>query len=100
MARSYDDDDRVVIERRSGSTLLALLAGMAIGAGMALLFAPQSGDEARQILRRKARRVRRVASEYANDLRDRTTDLRDRASHLVDEATARGRELVDDVRDS
>lgn len=100
MARSDYEDDRVIIERRSGSTMGALLAGMAIGAGLALILAPQSGDETRQILRRKARRVRRVAGDYAEDFRERATEIRDRASQLVDKTKSRSREMVDDTREA
>lgn len=100
MARTEMDDDRVIIERRSGgSTMTALLAGMAIGAGLALLFAPASGEETRQLIRRKARRARRLAGDYGRDLRDRAEDLRDRASVLVDDTRARGRDLVDGARE-
>ncbi len=92
MARTDTDDDRVIIERHSGSTVGALLAGMAIGAGLALLFAPQSGTETRQLIRRRAKRARRVAADYA-------TDLRDRASDMVAETRERGRDLVDGARE-
>ncbi len=99
MARNSYDDDRVIIERRSGSTLGPLLAGIAIGAGLAILFAPQSGEETRQAIRRKARRARKVAGGYAEDLRDRASGMRDRASDLIDETRVRGREMVDGARD-
>lgn len=100
MARNTTDDDRVIIERHSGSSMGALLAGIAIGAGLAILFAPQSGLETRQALRRKARRARRIAGDYAGDLRERASGLRDRAEELADETMARGRELVDGARET
>ncbi|MDI6784327.1 MAG: YtxH domain-containing protein, partial [bacterium] len=37
-----------------GSILLAFAAGAVIGAGIALLYAPQSGKETRELLARKA----------------------------------------------
>ena len=41
---------------RSGFTLLAV--GAAIGAGLALLYAPQSGKETRKLMAKKARLLR------------------------------------------
>lgn len=99
MSRKEFEDDRVIIERHSGSSMSALLAGMAIGAGLALLFAPQSGEETRQVLRRKARRARRLASNYSEDFKDRALDIRDTAGKLVGRTRERGRELVDDVKE-
>lgn len=99
MARAEMDDDRVIIERRSDSTMGALLAGIAIGAGLALLFAPASGEETRQAIRRRAKRARRLAAGYATDLRDRAGDLKARASDVVADAKDRGRELVEDARE-
>lgn len=99
MSRKEYEDDRVIIERRSGSSVSALLAGIAIGAGLALLFAPQSGEETRQVLRRKARRARRLASHYTEDMKERAYDIRDTAGKLVGRTRERGRELVEDVRE-
>jgi len=100
MARNTLDDDRVIIERHNGgSSMSALLAGIAIGAGLALLFAPHSGEETRQLIRRKARRARRLAGDYAGDVRERAYVIRDRASDLVSETRERGREMIDDARE-
>ena len=60
MSRDYefdDDEPFVVIEKQSG-TLSSFLVGIAIGAGLALLFAPQSGVQTRRGLQRRARRAR------------------------------------------
>jgi gas vesicle protein len=102
MARTHLDDDRVIIERHSGSTMGALLAGIAIGAGIALLFAPQSGADTRQLVRRRAKRARRLAADYATDMRDRASDLvadtRERGRDLVDGARERIEDTIDDTR--
>jgi gas vesicle protein len=67
------DDEIVVVERRSAS-LAPFLAGLAVGAGLALLFAPQSGAETRAQLARGARKVRRAAGNAAEDLMDSAED--------------------------
>jgi gas vesicle protein len=48
-----------------------LLIGALVGAGVALLFAPQSGEETRRLIRRKAKHL-------ADDARDRYDDVRHR----------------------
>jgi len=46
------------------------LLGIAVGVGAALLFAPQSGEEARRDLARGARRLRARTADAWDDLRD------------------------------
>jgi YtxH-like protein len=68
-----DDDDRrvVYVEREGGSTVKALLLGALIGAGLALLYAPQSGEETRRGLKRRLRKVRALAEEKVDELGER-----------------------------
>ncbi|HTO72461.1 MAG TPA: YtxH domain-containing protein [Gemmatimonadales bacterium] len=68
----YSDDDREIIylEREPSSIVGPLLAGLALGLGVGLLFAPQSGAETRRTLRRKIRRLR----AYAGDQVDRISE--------------------------
>jgi gas vesicle protein len=65
----------VVIERRSGGGVGAFLLGAAVGAGLALLFAPQSGEETRATMRRTGRRMRRQARELADTGRDAVEEV-------------------------
>lgn len=52
------------MERSFGSVFLAgLLMGTAVGAGLALLFAPKSGRELRQQLAESARRAREAYAQ-------------------------------------
>lgn len=55
-------------------TLIALLAGAALGAVAGVLLAPASGEETRHKLNRKA-----------GDLRDQMTDLIDKGNSLVND---------------
>jgi gas vesicle protein len=52
-----------------GSFLAGLGIGIAVGAAVALLLAPQSGADTRRALRRRGRRVRGTASDAWEDLR-------------------------------
>ncbi|HEY6218969.1 MAG TPA: YtxH domain-containing protein [Gemmatimonadaceae bacterium] len=55
--------------RRAGTFLTGLGIGLAVGAALALLFAPQSGEETRRSLRRGGRRLRGRAADAWEDLR-------------------------------
>ena len=66
-----DDDRRVVYVERGSSAVKALLLGALIGAGIALLYAPQSGEETRRGLKRRLRKVRALAEEKVDELGQR-----------------------------
>jgi gas vesicle protein len=79
----------VVIERRGGGSGIGLfLLGAAVGAGIALLFAPQSGEETRAQLRRGARKIKRRARDLAEDGREAVEDLAQRGKSAAREARA------------
>jgi gas vesicle protein len=68
-----EEDEGLGHEGHGAGTFLAGLAiGALVGAGVALLFAPQSGQETRQRVARRARRLVR-------DARDRYDDVKDKA---------------------
>lgn len=99
------DEPAVVIERRgggAGSGVALFLLGAAVGAGLALLWAPQAGDETRAQLRRSARRAKRRARDLAESGRDLVQDLQRQgksaardAKSAIEERLARHREAVD-----
>lgn len=103
------DEPAVVIERRdggAGSGIALFLLGAAVGAGIALLVAPQSGDEARAELRRGVRRLKRKARDVAEQGREVVDDLQRQgrsavkdARSALEERLARHREAVDDGDD-
>lgn len=62
---------------------VGLVLGALIGAGMALLFAPQSGEDTRRLLRRRAKRLARDAREGYDDLKDKARELRERARDAI-----------------
>lgn len=55
---------------RSGGTLKWLVVGAALGAGLALLFAPQSGKATRRELSRRLKGLKEIADETLEELRD------------------------------
>ncbi len=70
--------------------VLGFTFGLAVGAGAALLLAPQSGRRTRRELRRRAEGWREAAS-------DRMRDLRDEAEEAARRSASRVRERVEDV---
>lgn len=92
MARSDQEERVVYVEReRGGSGLGALLIGVAIGAGAALLLAPMTGEETRARLKREARKATRRAKDLVEDL---TETVAERVEDTIDEA----RRVFDDTR--
>jgi gas vesicle protein len=54
--------------------LSSFLVGVGIGATVALLFAPRSGEETREMISEKAEEGRRYAKARVQDLRDAAGD--------------------------
>lgn len=76
-------------ETTGGSFLLGLLAGVVLGAGVGLLFAPRPGAETRRRVSESATRMKSQANEgYA------------KASERVSGVVERGRDSYDRVRGS
>ena len=74
------------------------VAGAAIGATIALLYAPQSGRETRRIIKKKSREGREVLTETSRDLMDKGRELYEKGLRVADEAAEmieRGRRLVE-----
>jgi gas vesicle protein len=87
-------DDDVVVMERGGNSVAPFLAGLVLGAAVALLLAPESGEETRARLRRTARRAKRIAGDYADDLADRGTELWRDARDAVDARLDAAREAI------
>lgn len=69
----------------SGSVILAFLLGGVIGAGVALLTAPQSGRETREKMRGLADEGRKKASEYADQAKEKLSSAVDSGKHFVED---------------
>ena len=70
----------------SGEKVLWLLAGLGIGAGVALLFAPKSGRETRRYLKHMAEEGRDKVVETGEEIRGKGKEVYERGKAVVDEA--------------
>lgn len=77
---------------------LMLIAGGILGAGAALLFAPQSGKKTRRDVQKYARRMRSEAEEMVEDFSDKVTDVVDNLNDKTQDILARGKEVSQDVK--
>lgn len=92
--RDHDDVPYIVIERdRGGSGVGSFLMGAIVGAGLALLFAPKTGEETQEELKVQARKLREVAEER---VREAQRQLEGRLDEARDGVAAR----YDEVRDA
>ena len=84
-------------DNNSGS-LVWFVAGAAIGASIALLYAPQSGRDTRRYLNKKSRQGREILEDTGRDLADKGRDLYKKGRGLADDAAdlfERGRKIVE-----
>jgi len=103
MARDdYEDDGEELSPTRRTAGVGTFLAGLAIGAGLALLIAPQTGVELRRKIRKTARRAQHAAEDFAHDVKNKAQDLAEdvkhRAEDAFDEARHEVETRVDDAR--
>ena len=99
----YDDDEPyarepyVIIERREQS-VGSLLIGIALGAGVALLLAPQSGVETRREIARRARRAQVAAQDLVEDVSGTVADKFQEVRASVEERIEATLDAVDDKK--
>jgi gas vesicle protein len=78
----------------TGTILLAFLGGSLLGAGIALLYAPQSGRRTRQ----KLRDLGEEAGDYASDLMERAEEGVEKARRQGEAWLLKGQELVEEKK--
>lgn len=67
----------------NGSILLSFLLGGLVGAGIALLLAPQSGRETRQKIRDFTDDIREKAVDYAGNIKEKVTSSIDKGKDFI-----------------
>jgi gas vesicle protein len=85
-------------QEENTSRALWFVAGAALGATIALLYAPHSGRETRRRSVRQAEKGRDAIADQGRHLAERGRELYDRGRDLADEAASlieRGKKLVE-----
>ena len=99
----YDDDEPyygepyVIVEKREAG-IGPFLLGLALGAGAALLFAPQTGEETRRGIARRARRAQEAAQDLVEDVSGTVADKFNEVRETVGERIDATLEAVDDKK--
>src|SRR5437870_5267669 len=66
-----------------GTSLLTFLLGVAVGATVAILYAPAAGEDTRRNLAEKAGQIKDKASELKDQVAERAVEWKDRAATMV-----------------
>jgi gas vesicle protein len=77
--------------------LVWFLTGAAVGAAIALLYAPKSGRDTRRYIRKRADQGGEALIEAGKEIRDRGREIYDKGREIAEEAgelLERGRKLV------
>jgi len=89
----WDDDEPYVVIEQKQAGVGSFLLGLAVGAGVALLFAPRTGEETRRDLQRRAREV----GDQAQDL---VSELTESVGSTLSQAKDQVERRIDDARDA
>lgn len=73
---------------------LMLVAGGIIGAGLALLFAPQSGERTRKDIVRYSKKVRRKAEGVVDDFADTVSEMVDTVTEKAEDILDKGKDMA------
>lgn len=98
MPQVRDDKPVIIVERSSGG-LGGFLLGLLVGAGAALLFAPQSGEETRRVIKDRSRQLRDDAQAKAEEWREQVEEGYGRARDRLEEGFDAARRGLRDTRE-
>ncbi|MFL5493340.1 MAG: YtxH domain-containing protein [Gemmatimonadales bacterium] len=85
MARRKDNREVVYLERSGDSSAKWLFWGAVLGAGLALLYAPTSGEETRRHLQRRLWKLRAMTEEKLDELAQQFGSGREALADLDEE---------------
>lgn len=85
MARGKQGREVVYVERGGDASAKWLFWGAVLGAGLALLYAPRTGEETRRVLQRKLWKLRAVTEEKLDELAQQFSSGRDALQDLADD---------------
>ena len=94
--RDWDDDDQIIfVEESDSSGFSAFLLGAAIGAGLALIFAPQTGTETRKSIKRGAEKATEATKRAGVKVGEKVTDALSQAKADLESRINSARSTLD-----
>lgn len=91
----WDDDEAIVVIEKSEAGVGTFLAGLVLGAGIALLFAPRSGEETRRDIEKSARKVGAQAQDFVSGVTESVGQTLQDAKQSVEDRLDSARNSVD-----
>ena len=85
-------------ENKIAAAALFVIAGGVIGAGLALLFAPQSGTRTRKDIVRYSKKARNRADEVVDDLAANVSNLVETIGEKTDDLLEKGKDVAGSAR--
>lgn len=85
-------------DKKVAVAAMLMVAGGIVGAGIALLLAPQSGERTRRDLMRGAKRVKSRAEEAVDDLSVNISDLVETIGDKTDDILDKGKDIAGSAR--
>ena len=85
MARGTKGREVVYVERGGDASAKWLFWGAVLGAGLALLYAPRTGEETRRVLQRKLWKLRAMTEEKLDELAQQFGSGKEALESLTDE---------------
>jgi gas vesicle protein len=89
LTNKWRDEKMESSNRYESGNLSVFIIGALVGAGIALLFAPQSGSQMRGLLR-----------DYASRAKDELDEVADQGAEMLDSTVERGHEFVEKGKES
>lgn len=85
-------------DKKVAAAALLVFAGGVIGAGLALLFAPQSGSRTRKDILRYSKKARQRADEAVEDLAENVSTLVETIGEKTDDLLEKGKDVAGSAR--
>lgn len=85
MARGTKGREIVYVERGGDASAKWLFWGAVLGAGLALLYAPRTGEETRRVLQRKLWKLRAMTEEKLDDIAQQFGSGKEALDDLADD---------------
>ena len=85
-------------DKKMAAAILLIAAGGVIGAGLALLFAPQTGRETRKDIVRYAKKARHKTDEAVEELASNVNSMVETIGEKTDELVEKGRGVAGSAR--